>query len=155
MPGPVWTLSSNKLAYVTLPLSTLALCAWTAGGPVAASPSPSSGERDTGADRASVSSPVRHDHDDDDDDARERAECWGGDPRIKHVFVITLENKNYDDTFGTSTQDPYLKETLRPMGALLSSLRLSIVSASAASVDGARTPGNPSMPADLPLSSRV
>jgi hypothetical protein len=39
--------------------------------------------------------------------------------KIKHVFVIVLENKNYDDTFGTSTQDPYLQKTLVPMGALL------------------------------------
>src|SRR5271154_6019992 len=38
---------------------------------------------------------------------------------IKHVFVIVLENKSYDDTFGTSTQDPYLQKTLVPMGALL------------------------------------
>ena len=39
--------------------------------------------------------------------------------RVKHVFIITLENKNYDVTFGTSTQAPYLNSTLRPMGALL------------------------------------
>jgi phosphatidylinositol-3-phosphatase len=39
--------------------------------------------------------------------------------RVKHVFVITLENKSYDVTFGTSTQDPYLNGTLKPMGALL------------------------------------
>lgn len=39
--------------------------------------------------------------------------------KIKHVFVIVLENKNFDDTFGTSTQDPYLQKTLVPMGALL------------------------------------
>jgi hypothetical protein len=39
--------------------------------------------------------------------------------QVKHVFVITLENKSYDDTFGTSTQDPYLRGTLVPMGALL------------------------------------
>lgn len=39
--------------------------------------------------------------------------------KVKHVFVITLENKSYDDTFGTSTQDPYLRGTLQPMGALL------------------------------------
>ena len=38
---------------------------------------------------------------------------------IKHVFVIVLENKNYSDTFGTSTQDPYLQKTLVPMGGLL------------------------------------
>ncbi|HVW77508.1 MAG TPA: alkaline phosphatase family protein [Alloacidobacterium sp.] len=38
---------------------------------------------------------------------------------VKHVFVIVLENKNYNDTFGTSTQDPYLQNTLVPMGGLL------------------------------------
>ena len=41
---------------------------------------------------------------------------------IKHVFVITLENKDYDETFGTtaatSSQDPYLKG-LATQGALL------------------------------------
>ncbi len=42
-----------------------------------------------------------------------------GAMRVKHVFVITLENKNYSDTFGTSTQDPYLQKTLPAMGALL------------------------------------
>jgi len=41
--------------------------------------------------------------------------------RVKHVFVITLENKSYDVTFGTSTQAPYLNGTLKPMGALLTS----------------------------------
>jgi hypothetical protein len=39
--------------------------------------------------------------------------------RIRHVFVIVLENKNYSDTFGSSTQDPYLQKTLVPRGALL------------------------------------
>jgi phospholipase C len=39
--------------------------------------------------------------------------------KVKHVFVIVLENKSYDDTFGTSTQDPYLQKTLVPMGTLL------------------------------------
>jgi phosphatidylinositol-3-phosphatase len=39
--------------------------------------------------------------------------------KIKHVFVIVLENKSFSDTFGTSTQDPYLQKTLVPMGALL------------------------------------
>ena len=33
--------------------------------------------------------------------------------------MIVLENKSYADTFGTSTQDPYLQKTLVPMGALL------------------------------------
>jgi phosphatidylinositol-3-phosphatase len=39
--------------------------------------------------------------------------------RVRHVFVIILENKNYSDTFGSSSQDPYLRKTLVPMGALL------------------------------------
>ncbi|WP_077038283.1 alkaline phosphatase family protein [Pelomonas sp. KK5] len=38
---------------------------------------------------------------------------------IRHVFVITMENKNYADTFGTSTQNPYMQKTLVPQGALL------------------------------------
>ena len=39
--------------------------------------------------------------------------------KIRHVFVIVLENKDFGDTFETSTQDPYLRKTLVPMGALL------------------------------------
>jgi phosphatidylinositol-3-phosphatase len=38
---------------------------------------------------------------------------------VKHVFIIVLENKNFSDTFGTSTQDPYLQQILVPQGALL------------------------------------
>jgi hypothetical protein len=38
---------------------------------------------------------------------------------IRHVFVLLLENKNYEDTFGTSTQDPYLQKTLVSQGAHL------------------------------------
>jgi hypothetical protein len=53
------------------------------------------------------------------------AACGGSDKvdtgaqRVKHVFVITLENKDYTDSFGTSTQNPYLQKTLPAMGALL------------------------------------
>lgn len=39
--------------------------------------------------------------------------------RVRHVFIIMLENKNYADTFEASSQDPYLRQTLVPMGALL------------------------------------
>jgi phosphatidylinositol-3-phosphatase len=39
--------------------------------------------------------------------------------KIKHVFVIVLENKTFSETFETSTQDPYLQKTLVPMGGLL------------------------------------
>jgi hypothetical protein len=48
-----------------------------------------------------------------------RAAAPTGLPDIKHVFVIVLENKSFADTFGTSTQDPYLQHTLVPMGGLL------------------------------------
>ncbi|WP_240980081.1 alkaline phosphatase family protein [Ramlibacter agri] len=41
---------------------------------------------------------------------------------VRHVFVITLENKNYEESFGTtaaaSNQDPYLK-SLATQGAML------------------------------------
>ncbi len=40
-------------------------------------------------------------------------------PRIRHVFLIVLENKSYEDTFKTSTQDPYLGKTLPTLGAVL------------------------------------
>ena len=40
-------------------------------------------------------------------------------PPIRHVFLIVLENKNYADTFATSTQDPYLQKTLPQQGVLL------------------------------------
>jgi phosphatidylinositol-3-phosphatase len=40
-------------------------------------------------------------------------------PPIKHVFVVVLENKNYDETFAPDSQAPYLAKTLPAMGALL------------------------------------
>src|SRR5262245_32869023 len=108
--------TSKKLVLTALLLELAARVS-----PAAASPNdhgssrPSSPSQDSGNDRG-------HDDDDDQgDDDGERNECWdSGQPRVKHVFVITLENKNYADTFGASTQDPYLTATLRPMGLLLS-----------------------------------
>lgn len=40
-------------------------------------------------------------------------------PRIRHVFVLVLENQGYDTTFGKPSRAPYLAETLRKRGALL------------------------------------
>lgn len=40
-------------------------------------------------------------------------------PPIRHVFVITLENKNFSATFGPHSDAPYLAQTLRAKGALL------------------------------------
>jgi hypothetical protein len=40
-------------------------------------------------------------------------------PRVKHVFVIVLENKGYETTFGNPAADPYLAQTLPGQGALL------------------------------------
>lgn len=40
-------------------------------------------------------------------------------PPIRHVFVITLENKNFPATFGPGSKAPYLARTLRARGALL------------------------------------
>jgi phosphatidylinositol-3-phosphatase len=40
-------------------------------------------------------------------------------PKIRHVFVIMLENEDYASTFGEPTADPYLAQTLPAQGALL------------------------------------
>lgn len=41
-------------------------------------------------------------------------------PGVKHVFVINLENKGYDATWGAGSAAPYLSTTLRSQGVLLS-----------------------------------
>jgi phosphatidylinositol-3-phosphatase len=38
---------------------------------------------------------------------------------IGHVFVINLENKGFDETFGANSPATYLNKTLRPQGQLL------------------------------------
>jgi hypothetical protein len=40
-------------------------------------------------------------------------------PPIKHVFVIVLENKNYDETFGPNSPAAYFNTTLLPQGQFL------------------------------------
>ena len=42
-------------------------------------------------------------------------------PPIKHVFVINIENKGYDTTWGPTSAAPYLAKTLRSKGVLLDS----------------------------------
>jgi hypothetical protein len=46
---------------------------------------------------------------------------WDGDHdrRIRHVFVIVLENEGYDVTFGPTSKAPYLSKTLPTQGVLL------------------------------------
>ncbi|HEY9126863.1 MAG TPA: alkaline phosphatase family protein [Acidobacteriaceae bacterium] len=39
--------------------------------------------------------------------------------KIRHVWVITLENENYTTTFASNTKSPYLAQTLTAQGALL------------------------------------
>jgi phosphatidylinositol-3-phosphatase len=41
-------------------------------------------------------------------------------PPVGHVFVINLENKGYDQTWGPASVAPYLSRTLRAQGVLLS-----------------------------------
>ncbi|MET7900622.1 alkaline phosphatase family protein [Streptomyces sp. NPDC005336] len=41
-------------------------------------------------------------------------------PKAGHVFVINLENKGYDETWGPDSKAPYLSRTLRAQGVLLS-----------------------------------
>jgi phosphatidylinositol-3-phosphatase len=40
-------------------------------------------------------------------------------PKVRHVFVIVLENEDYESTFGAPAADPYLARTLPAQGALL------------------------------------
>jgi hypothetical protein len=40
-------------------------------------------------------------------------------PKVRHLFVIVLENQGYGSTFGNPSADPYLAETLPAQGALL------------------------------------
>jgi hypothetical protein len=40
-------------------------------------------------------------------------------PKIGHIFVITLENEGYAQTFGNPSADPYLASALPAQGALL------------------------------------
>jgi hypothetical protein len=40
-------------------------------------------------------------------------------PPIKHVFVINLENKSFDETWGAASKVPYLSQTLKAQGLFL------------------------------------
>jgi phosphatidylinositol-3-phosphatase len=40
-------------------------------------------------------------------------------PPIKHVFIIVLENRGFETTFGENTQIPYLADSMTSAGALL------------------------------------
>src|SRR5580658_7702851 len=40
-------------------------------------------------------------------------------PRIGHVFVLVLENEDYNNSFGPDSLAPYLARTLPAQGALL------------------------------------
>ena len=42
-----------------------------------------------------------------------------GHHRIKHVFVIVLENEGFDVTFGPNSKAPFLSKTLTSKGVLL------------------------------------
>ncbi len=43
----------------------------------------------------------------------------GDVPPVHHVFVVNLENKSYEDTFGPDSAAPYLSQTLTSQGVLL------------------------------------
>src|SRR6478752_5693821 len=49
------------------------------------------------------------------------AQARSGLSRIRHIFVIVLENEGYAATFGNPSADPYLAKTLPAQGALLES----------------------------------
>src|SRR4051794_9825950 len=47
------------------------------------------------------------------------ADAAAAPPPMKHVFVIALENKGFDATFGPNSPAPYLSKTLTSQGQLL------------------------------------
>jgi hypothetical protein len=47
------------------------------------------------------------------------ARAAGGLPPIKHVFIIVLENKSFDESFGFGSGAPYLSQMLPKLGALV------------------------------------
>ena len=44
--------------------------------------------------------------------------------RVNHVFMISLTSPGYEKSFGTTSEMPYLSQTLRPQGQLLSNYSL-------------------------------
>jgi hypothetical protein len=40
-------------------------------------------------------------------------------PPVRHVWIVVLENKGYDETFGPTSKAPYLAQTLTSQGQLL------------------------------------
>ncbi|MEP6814113.1 MAG: alkaline phosphatase family protein, partial [Marmoricola sp.] len=40
-------------------------------------------------------------------------------PPARHVFVVNIENRGYDETWGPTSKAPYLAKTLRSQGVLL------------------------------------
>jgi phospholipase C len=73
-------------------------------------------------------------------------------PAVRHVFVVVLENKGFDESFGAQSPAPYLSTRLTARGALLTQYfgtshqslgnYLSMISGQAA---------NPETQADCPL----
>lgn len=45
--------------------------------------------------------------------------AWAAPPPVRHVFVVVLENKNFDESFGANPKAPYLARTVRSQGQLL------------------------------------
>jgi hypothetical protein len=75
---------------------------------------------------------------------------------VKHVFVISLASSGYDASFGATPQMPYLAQTLRPQGALLSNFKLlddASLPNSIAAISG--QPPNEATAADCPTYTEI
>ncbi|HEX5712814.1 MAG TPA: alkaline phosphatase family protein [Solirubrobacterales bacterium] len=73
---------------------------------------------------------------------------------IQHVFVVSVASSGYDAAFGSAPQMPYLANTLRPQGLLLSEYKLLEQTAlpnSIATISG--QPPNPQTKEDCPIYS--
>lgn len=82
--------------------------------------------------------------------------------RIKHVFVISLTSPGYEETFGETSQMPYLATQLRPKGELLSDYTLldaatmpNGIAATSGQPPNASTKANCSTYTEFPPSAKV
>ena len=75
---------------------------------------------------------------------------------VKHVFVISLASPGYEAAFGEAAQMPYLAQTLRPQGVLLTNFKLLDEAALANSIAAvAGQPPNAQTKQDCPTYSEI
>ena len=92
-------------------------------GPLAPAPAAPAAARPAAAAPATTTTPATTAPADDTEPAAPAAPAVGSGP-VKHVFVISLSSPGYEGAFGEGSLMPYLAETLRPDGELLTDFSL-------------------------------